>query len=253
MTLRLRHLARTAFCVLAGSLLGGVALIGTLASSAPAMPSAFAASAKITQDSCSSHHVNVQGYDEDLFDASYGNQGDVYVSTSGTLGGLDGPIARSLFIVSSTGDDVEVGWAAGPDTGSPMDEPTLYAEWVNDGVDSTAQYDGSIDTNTNYVFDVENEGGVGVWRFKFDGGNPFNYSPTMNFNYGTAITNSEHFESCDSLWAHFYNLKDEGSIDNWDSAYFDYECWSNNSINDWYFNRSSNSESYVTQTPGVTC
>lgn len=241
-----------AIYIAVGCLLGLLTIVGIVASPLAAMSATSVAAMKALPAACSTYRTNVDGTDAANV-VEYGDQGYVYVNTSETLSGLNNTIYRSLFIISTAGNDVEVGWAAGPDIGSPMNKPTLYAEWVSDGTDSLPQFNGTINSNTNYQFVVKNVGDVGIWRFVFSNdSSPFDYSPTMNFNTGQAVTNSEHHNNCDTMWAHFYNLEDAPNTDSW-TNYGDYECLSDNSINGWYFNRTSNNEGYVTQTPGVAC
>jgi len=125
----------------------------------------------------------------------------------------------------------------------------VYAEWVNDGVDSGPQetsYDPT--TNANVHVRVENVGDRDIWRFVVaNQGSPFNYSPTMDFNSGYTITNSEHYINCDTLYASFQNLDYSDSPGNWTSSYEDYQCYFDDS-DDWYFHLNSNSSSDVTQT-----
>lgn len=97
-----------------------------------------------------------------------------------------------------------------------------------------------------------NDGGEGIWRFYVDGeSTPFDYSPTMIFNLGWIATNSERYNTCDSLWANIFNLNFY-TFTNWTSSYDDLECFYT-SAPDWYFNKISNSQNEVTQSPGVTC
>ena len=243
-----------AVCLAVGCVLGLATIGGMILSSAtPAVAGTPAASDQIAPASCVATHTNVEGYN--AADAAlYGNEAMIYVSDSATLNSSQAGIYRSLFIWGPPGNDVEVGWAGGPETGSPMNEPTVYSEWVSDGADSYAQWYGTINSNTDYHFKVENVGDIGIWRFYFDGDStPFKYSPTMNFNTGYALTNSEHHNNCDSMWAHFYGLGDSPSIGNWTSSYGDLECWTDNSVNDWLFYKDSNSENHVYNTIGITC
>ncbi len=92
---------------------------------------------------------------------------------------------------------------------------------VNRGVDSFPQYYtgyGLVDNNS-YIFDVFNSGHRGIFRFKMASDpSPFNYSPTMNFNQGPVITNSEHYNSCDSMYTEMDFLNYYGSSGNWFQA-----------------------------------
>jgi len=239
-----RKSGSTATCVLAGCVLGlatvGVALFTKTA------PSLAAA------DSCVTHHTNVEGYDKGLADA-FGNKGYIYINTSSVIGSLHDDIARSLAVIFPNGDDVEVGWFADPQAG--YHNPTVYAEWINHGVDSGTQPDTSfsLSENSDVRFRVENVGDNDIWRFVVDGqSSPFNYSPTMEYNYGQPLTNSEHYNSCDSLYTDMYDLSDASSPGYWQSSYTNLECYIDTSVNDWYFHKISNSELDVTQTSS-TC
>lgn len=75
----------------------------------------------------------------------------------------------------------------------------------------------------------------------------------MNFNFAAAVTNSEHYYNCDTLYGHFYNLSGEVNRDpTWDN-YSDLECLIDSSVNDWLFDKVSNTEEYVTTANGITC
>jgi hypothetical protein len=199
---------------------------------------------------CGTAHENVEGYD--YTDPHYGNGGLQYVNTSSTLSTLHGPIFRSLFIWSDSGNDVEVGWT---DDNGGHNSPVVYAEWVNRGVDSGPQfYTGySLNYNTDYTFKVQNIGHQYIFRYYIDGqGTPFNYSPTMNFQQGYALSNSERHNNCgDSMWTHQYSLQYFSSSGSWNnySSLAEYYC---NATNGWEFNRISNTEDYVDQSGG-TC
>ncbi len=125
----------------------------------------------------------------------------------------------------------------------------MYAEWINKGVDSGVQeYRGyTLNTNGTYHFKVENLGDQGIWRFVVDGqSQPFNYSPTMAFNTGLPLNNSERYNSCDSLYASFTYLKYASQPGVWAGSYKDLEC-DVDTANGWYFHKISNSSSDVTQ------
>jgi hypothetical protein len=209
---------------------------------APAAATAAATAA------CSTSHQNVEGYD--YTDPHYGNAGLIYVNDSSTLGSLHDDAARSLFDVGSVGNDVEVGW----DDHNGTSSPTVYAEWVNRGVDSGPQhYTGySLSYNTNYTFKVQNIGHISIWRFYIDGqGSPFNYSPTMNFQQGTVLTNSERYNTCDSMFTHMYNLQYYSALKAFHpySSLAEYGC---SATGGWEINILSHTELYVDQNGG-TC
>src|SRR6266567_5157476 len=224
-----------------GCLLGAATVVGTvLVSVTPALAS------------CSDFHTNVEG--KDTSGNYYGNRAFIYVNTSSVINNLNNSIFRSLGVVGSFGNDVEVGWSANNPPGSHSG-PTVYAEWINRDTDSRPRfYSGySLKLDTNYTFLVENVGHINIFRFKVDGqSSPFDYSPTMNFNTGTVITNSEHYNTCDSLYTHMYALSHMRS----DTSWHDYDnlaCLLNNSGGNWLFNKISNTELKVDPNTGSTC
>lgn len=219
--------------------------IGVLVAAA-VMPAISPAPARA---SCASAHTNVAGWDAAA--NRYGNGGEIYVNTSSTLGSLQSSVFRSLFDAYDTGNDVEVGWT---DNNGGHQVPTVYAEWLNRGVDSGPQfYTGySLNYDTNYNFKVQNDGHLEIFRFYVDGQTtPLNYSPTMDFNLGAILTNSEHYNTCDSLWTHMYDLSYFNSAGNWVSGYGNLQEYSCNSGGNWLLSIRSNSELYVDQTTGV--
>jgi hypothetical protein len=240
--MRLKHVGRgrrAASLAAMGCLLGAGTVGGTAL--APATP-AFA--------SCSSFHTNVDGYDTS--GNYYGNKAFIYVNTNTVINGLQSAIFRNLFVVSGAGDDVEVGWTA---NNGGHSNPTVYAEWVNRGVDSGPQYytGYSLSTDTDYRFFAENVGHIDIFRFYVDGeSSPFNYSPTMNFNTGEVLTNSEHYNTCDSLYTHMYALGHMRSDGSWHD-YDNLACYYNNSGGNWLFEKNSNTELHVDQTTGSAC
>ncbi|HEV2371852.1 MAG TPA: hypothetical protein VGS19_06755 [Streptosporangiaceae bacterium] len=196
-----------------------------------------------------STHQNVEGDDNGPGQTAYGNQGMIATNSQGTLNGTRAQVSRSLFIWFSPGNDVEVGWATG---GAPMNQPALYAEWVDNGQDSLQQWAGTIGAGANWHFEVENAHGIGIWRFYFDGAtSPFNYSPTMRFNQGWALTNSERRNTCDTLWTHFYGLQDQTSLTHW-QPWAQLVCFADTAPG-WNMAQVSNSELYVQNSGGHVC
>ena len=237
-----RRTARSAASRIASSCLLGAAIVGGSAMGAAAP--AFA--------SCTSDHSWVQGKDQNNSTA-YGNKGYIYVNTSSIINNLQDAIARSFFVIMPSGYNVEVGWAANE---NGYKGPIVYAEWAIDGSTQAPVYDPNsngrgLATDSNYRFRVDNAGNVGIWRFIFDGdSSPFTYSPTMPSNYGAPYVQSEHFNSCDSLYTHQYDLSySEPSY--WVSGYDNLVCTLNDSP-DWYFHKNSNSDWDSSQTSS-TC
>lgn len=238
-----RHLRRFVPFVVLGCLLGAT-LVGAT----------FFISIAPASASCTSQHANVAGYDANA--RQYGNRGKIYVNTSTVIDSLHNALFRSLFAYASktsTNDDVEVGWTA--DNGGRA-SPTVYAEWVIGGTDSGPQYytGYSLATDSNYTFKVENVGHIYIWQFYVDSQtSPFTYSPTTNQSLGWPVTNSEHYNSCDSLWTHMDILEYFDSSGNWSSSYGDLECWLNTSAG-WYLYKNSNSELHVySSSSGALC
>jgi hypothetical protein len=179
-----------------------------------------------------------------------GTGGSIYVNSSGTINGSQNYINRNFFVSDRTAtNDVEVGWSA---KNGGFSGPTVYAEWKIGTYDSEMQpYTGySLNTDTNYHFSVVNVGGVDIWRFYVDGqSSPFNYSPTMPFNYNWSVTNSERHNSCDSLWTHMFGLQYYAAGTGSWTPFSDMNCWANSSGNNpYYLHEISNSELEVTTT-----
>jgi hypothetical protein len=235
-----RRISRSLIFISSASLFGALTVgITTFTAATPAYAT------------CSTVHTNAEGYDKAFH--RYGNSAEIYVNTSATIGSSQDAIFRSLFVTGGFwNNDVEVGWLANWNGHSG---PTVYAEWVNRSVDSDPQLDtsDSLSYNTDYRFWVFNVGHMGVFRFKFNlASSPFNYSPSMNFDLATILTNSEHHNSCDSMWTHMYGLEYFDSGGSWNSGYGDLECFYNNSINAWLFNKISNTELKVDQNVGIS-
>jgi len=159
------------------------------------------------------------------------------------INSLHDALYRSLFIQYDSHNWVEVGWGAGPNNITGNSGPTVYAYWVNKGTAGQKVYK-SLSEDTNKTFTVENVGHVEIWRFYFDSeSSPFAYSPTMIFDSSTALANSEHYNTCDSLWTHMYGLNYFSVGGVWRS-WGDLECGGNNSTG-WYLYRNSNTELHV--------
>ena len=235
--------------------LTGLSVAGLMLIAPPQSHTPRVAKAGTIAPDCASSHVNVEGYDANKPN-SYGNEGSIYVSTQTALNGIQDNIYRSLFVRGPGGttgnhfdNDVEVGWTAG--NGISSNTPVVYAEWTILGQDSGQQnYTGyTLQPDHTYHFEVKNVGGQRIFRFVVDGqSQPFDYSPQVQFNYGFNITNSEHHNNCDTLYASFTNLQWSPSLGNWSTnGYQNYKCYADNSTT-WYFHRNSNESSDVTQT-----
>lgn len=235
----------TAGCSAAQIILG--CLLGVATAGAVTTVSTSTASAT---SPCAANHVNVDGYDYNAI--HYGNLADIYVNTGSVINSLNSSIFRSLFVTNSLGNDVEVGWMA---NNEGLSGPTVYAEWVNRGADSSPQPLNLqvLSENSYQGFDVDNVGHVDIFRF-YVAGQRFDYSPTMIFNTGYTITNSEHYNQCDSLWTDMNNLEYQHGDGTWSSSYNNLVCYKDTSTNAWLLNDGiSNSEVQVDLTVGTTC
>jgi|GEM_PF-2263355 len=221
-------------CVLAAACLTWSGLVA----SAPALAS------------CSASHDNIEAWDLAFYGA-YGNRGSIYVNTDATLDNLNGIIARTFSVVSSNGmNDVEFGWA---DDIEGYNVPTVASDSEIGGNTATATMYPSygLSYDTDYRFRIENLGDHDIFRYVVDGqSSPIGYSPTMNFNVGFVLTNSEHYNTCDSLWTHQYGLNEQvtsGSSPVWQS-YTTLACFVNDSVPAWYLHVNSETDLQVTQT-----
>jgi len=203
-----------------------------------------------TSASCSTQHQNVVAQDSSGF--HYGNKGQVYVNDSSVINNLHDALYRSLFIFIDNRNWVEVGWGAGPNNITGQAYPTVYAYWVNGGSPGQFSYK-FVQEGTNDNFRVENNGDIGIWAYYFDGESPpFTYSPIMTFNKGLPLANSEHYNTCDSLWTHMYGLNYRNVLGDWSSSYGDLECNENTASPDWFLYKNSNSEMHVYSSPSGT-
>jgi hypothetical protein len=230
----------------------GILVPGTHASAAGTAGTAGTAAARPAR--CRSIHANVEGYDARL-PRAYGNQGYIYVNGRGALAHLHNYVARSLFVIGpgvAHGrflNDVEIGWTAGP---GRLRTPQVYAEWVNRGVDSKfRRYPGyRLLGGASFRFRVQDPGRRSVWQFLIGNrSRPFDFSPRMDFSHGYVLTNSEHYNTCDSLYARFHGLRYASAPHRWQPHYLDLKCYLNDSRG-WYFHRVSNDAAAVTDRRG---
>jgi len=209
--------------------------------------------ADATPETCATSHANVDGYDAGPFGA-FGNKGYIYINTKTTLDSINATIWRSFFVSSDAYDEVEFGW-----TDVPNSVPTPAADWYIDGQPSavhTFNYDLTYDTDVR--FRIENLGTQNIFRFVIAGqSSPIGYSAALPFGSGFEMTNSEHYNSCDSMWTHMQDLAYELPVGVWNSGYqnLEHECAApfNTKGDGWLFDKSSNSELYVSQTSGTSC
>jgi hypothetical protein len=232
---------RFASLIALGCLLGAATVAGTVAATA-ARPGIASAAPAVA--ACGSGHANVEGNSPDNH---YGNFAYIYVNTSGVLNNLNAALYRSIFIFGDVNNDVEIGWGAGPGsvTGSGS-TPTVYAYWYNRGVQGKSIHV-SLSDDTNRAFTVQNIGHIEIFQFVFDGeSSPFAYSPTMTFNIGIPLANSERWNYCDSLYTHIYNLV-YLTNSGWSTDWGNWGCWTNGSVrNPYYLHKNSDSDMNVT-------
>jgi hypothetical protein len=203
--------------------------------------------AALAQD-CESYHTNMEAYDATA--ERFGIGGEVYVNDSTTLGDLQQSVWRSIFVFHDNSDWTETGWADGPYSG--VSSPTEYVTWDNDGTSSGTQFFNALDYDSDYFYKNQDQYGNEVYYFYVDG-SELTYSPEMGFYKGDILTNSEHYDTCDSLWAHFYDLEYFNDDENWVSPLGDLEPYACDSDGNWLLNIVSDSELYVDQNDGVDC
>jgi hypothetical protein len=200
---------------------------------------------------CASHHANVEAYDSGG-NESFGEQANIYVNEYASLSSLQDMIARTIFLMNDAQtSDVEFGWV---DDDYGYSDPVVVSDYMVQGTTQPpsfwVSYSLSYDTTVN--FRIENVGDQGVFRFVVaDEGSPIAYSPTMGFNEGWPVTNSEHYNTCDTLWTNMSGLEDQYSLqpEIWES-YVDVNCWNNTSVNDWYLQKVNSDEIQVNQNSG---
>jgi hypothetical protein len=230
-----RFASRIAVGCLLGTATVAVAVTGARTSIASVAPA---------QADCGSGHANVDGNSPG---DHYGNFAYIYVNKSDVLNNLHSALYRSIFIFDNSSNNVEIGWGAGPGsiTGSGS-TPTVYADWFNRGVRGDKIYL-SLSDNTNRAFTVQNIGHKEIFQFIFDAeSSPFAYSPTMTFNIGIPVANSERYNFCDSLYAHIYHLV-YLTNSGWSTNWGDWQCFADTSVrNPYYLHKISDSNMDVT-------
>jgi hypothetical protein len=217
---------------------------------APGVGAHAAAKPAIVTNDCETINVNDDGWDYQN-NGAYGNRGYIYINSSGVIDNLHDAIFRNFFVTGDEDNNVEAGWTA--DNGG-YSGPTVYSEWMIDDV----QYDPvfytgySLSPGTNKVFNIENVGDVGIFRFYVDDqANPYGYSPEMKFQNGYIQTNTERYNSCDSMYANFTSLN-WYDFNAWTSSYNDLECYIT-TAGGYYFDKASNSAHSINTSNGVTC
>jgi hypothetical protein len=206
-------------------------------------------------NTCSSSHANVEGFDAGPL-GTYGNKGYIYINTQATLGATHDAVWRSLFVVSDAGDWVEFGWTEQRQAG--IDSPTPAADWSIDGqpTPGAMTFNHALAYNSDVRFRIENIGTSDIFRFVIaDESSPLGYSPALQFGSGFPLTNSEHYNTCDSMWTHMYDLAYELPEGTWNSGYQDLkqDCSLAFKGDGWLLDKISNSELQVNQTSGTQC
>lgn len=226
-----------------GCLLGAA----TLAGAGVAAAGTGMASAAARTNTCVNHHTNVMAYDAQG-PSFWGTKGYIYINTADTLGSLNDAIWRSFFVYAgSQTQNVEFGWS---DHNGGHSSPVPASDYMVGGMTQPPSFWPSftLNYNSNVRFRIENLGNQGIFRYVIDGqSSPIAYSPTMAFNTGFAVTNSEHYNSCDTLWTNMSSLQHQYAINPAWSDWANITCWYSNSVNDWYLHALSSTEVQVDQ------
>jgi hypothetical protein len=223
----------------------GLITLGCLLGAATAAMAAgtpLVSAAPASADTCSAAVANVEGGRSSFH---YGTNALVYVNTKATVNAYNNGFVRSLGVIVDNNNWVEVGWSAHI---AGTTSPQVFAEWDNRGTPGAKNYK-LVNYATDYGFTVDNVGHIEIFRFHFNGeSSPFKYSPTMNFNTGQPIGNSERHNWCQSLWAHMSNLSDQISDHSWET-WDDWNwCLNSSARNKHYIHKDSATELHVTAT-----
>ena len=229
----------------AGCLLGAA----TLAGAGVAAAGTGVASAAVQANACVNHHANVASYDAQG-PSFWGTKGYIYINTAGALTGLQNTVARTFLVYAgSYTADVEFGWV---DNDGGYSSPTPVSDYMVAGTTQPPSFWPTfpLHTNSNVRFRIENLGNQGVFRYVIDGrSSPIAFSPTMDFNQGFAVTNSEHYNSCDTMWTDMFSLQHQYAINPGWSDWANITCFrvTDPSINDWYLHAVTSTEVQVNQ------
>lgn len=223
--------------------------LGCLLGAATAAGTAFISAAPALADTCSQAHANVEG---GRLSFQYGVNGEVYVNTEPTVNAYNYGFVRSLAVIPDSSDFVEVGWSAHI---AGTTSPQVFAEWENGYGNYGSKNYKLVNYGTDYGFTIDNVGHVEIFRFYFDTEtSPFQYSPTMAFDTGQPIGNSERNNWCQSMWAHMYNLSNQGSDGSWGTWYGWAWCYNTSARNPYYVHKDSDSELHITNnSSGALC
>jgi hypothetical protein len=106
-------------------------------------------------------HQNVEGTNNGNINV-FGNRGGIFVNSGINYPALNDSIHRSLFVIGSAGNDVEIGWTA---NNGVHTAPVSYTEWVNRGVDSGIKFEQSVSIGSTPNFRVQDGDGNSLWTF----------------------------------------------------------------------------------------
>ncbi len=198
---------------------------------------------------CDDQHQNVEGRD---LSSDYGNKGSLYVNNI-AFQTLNKAIHRSLFIIHSSGNDVEVGWTA---NNGGVDDPRVYFEFVANGSDSGPRFDVYLSPDVTYNFRVSAPGapnGNGNYTWSaYINGYAFD-SVILGYDTGVPYTNSERRNTCDTGWASFTNLdrcrSNAGWQCDWAGRYSNLVCAFDN-MGDYKYNKIDNTYQEVDHLSG---
>ena len=203
---------------------------------------------------CETTHQNIEAYAQNNMHT--GNRGGIFINNM-NYGDLNDSIHRSLFIWSTSSNNMEIGWTA---HNGGHSNPTPYKEWWIYGTDSGVKFiDKALLTNDTYNFRVVlTDIVLDEYIFYIDSDQE-GVSPATSFYHGWNLTNSERRNTCDTWYAHFQNLKKcnlggpNGACDAWD-YWGDLQCYVMSSGHaGWYVDKISDHEHYVDQSSGQVC
>jgi hypothetical protein len=210
--------------------------------------------------SCDRNHYQVQGYDKEF--GGYGIIADINVNNI-DMNDLNDNIFRSIFVEFNPNNNTEFGWSA-PYGVYPFKHAAIYTEYKANGSESSPNLIQSVDANTTHRFKQEapgdpNSNGNYTWKFYLDGN--FLVQNTFGYNFGTLETNSERYNTCDTLFEHMTNLNNctshANDTCNWWGSFGNLHCGTAPppppSSNDYLFNKIDNTELQVEKATGNNC
>jgi len=191
-------------------------------------------------------HQNLLTYDTTT--QMYGNKADVLVNNV-DFSALNAAIFRSLFVIGSAGNDVEVGWTA---HNLNATNPTLYIEWVDHGTNHGPFYHGGLVAGTTHNLKIQDANADGIYSAYIDTAY-FAQTGTMNFTQGRVEVNTERNNTCDTAYSHFTNLKDCRTPSPCTyNTYSNLQLWRND-MADYYCNKIDDSQYFVQKGTATSC